>query len=167
MAGNQFCVSVVPQAIDALVALAREDLGDLASTYDGEGASDDPGDFLMIGVEDPDSEAMSLSAETDQDWASIGAASNAFQEEGTITCAAVAWTGDSGQTAQKIARDKAYAIIAALSKATSADATLGLGPWFVGRVIGHQNLSQMTHDQGVTALVVFQFRFAARLYPPT
>lgn len=168
MAGTQACVSALPQAIDALVALAQTYVPSGVSVYDGEAASDDPGDFLMVGVQDPDSDTMSLSGESQQGWSSVGYGSGYTDESGDITCAAVAWNGDSGNAAQKAARDDAYEIAKALAKAISIDPTLGLGDWFRGCRFGTQiTLSQMTGDSGVSALLVFQIHFDAYIYRPS
>src|SRR5689334_3843760 len=96
--------SAVPALIDALVSAADAALSNVA-VYDGVGNSDDPGDFLMVGVDDPDRTDDVASASATQQWAGVGNAS-ARDEEGDVTCAALSWNGNSNQ---KQARDGAYA----------------------------------------------------------
>lgn len=153
--------SAIPDLIDALVALARTALPDTL-VFDGIGATDDPGDFLMIGVEDPDIEGAAFSADVKQDWAAMGP--NAPRdEEGDITCVALAWVGESGSDGQKAARDAAYAITAALEAALRVDVTLGL-PTLLWTGFGTTSqLSQAQGAGGSSALIVFRIHFAARI----
>ena len=150
--------SAVPSIIDALVTAARAALTDVA-VYDGYGVSDDPGDFLMIGVEDVDGQDQARSADSSQTWAGTGIGAPR-DESGEITCAALSWNGDADQ---KAARDGAYAITAAVENLLRENPALGLPTvlW-----TGYGSSTQLTQDQsdgGAMALVVFRIAFRARI----
>ena len=152
--------SVVPALIDALVTQLTAALPNVL-VIDGVGVTENPGDFLMIGVEDPDQESAAFSADVRQSWAGLGA--KARDEEGEITCAALAWTGNSDPTAQKAARDAAYAILATVENTLRTTPTLGVaGVRWVS--FGTQlTLSQAQGTAGADALVVFRINFQARI----
>lgn len=152
--------SVVPALIDALVAQATAALADV-SVYDGYGVGDDPGDFLMIGVDDPDSQVAAFSTESSQAMASFGSP-HARSQAGSVTCAALSWNGNRGNVAQKSARDAAYAIQAAVESLLRADPTLGIAapnqmPLTVE--MGDERLSQNQYEAGCDALLIFTVKF--------
>lgn len=150
--------SVVPAAIDALVAAARIALPDVL-VHDGIGQTDDPGDFLMIGVEDPDIEGAAFSADTKQDWAAVGTGAPR-DEQGDITCVALSWNGDGDP---KAARDGAYAIAAAVEDLLRNTPALGV-PQLLWTSFGSSSqLSQAQGDGGASALLVFRINFRARI----
>ena len=152
--------SAVPEVIDALLTLARASLTDTL-VFDGLGVTDDPGNFLMIGVEDPDTEGLAFSADVKQDWANANYTSR--DETGEITCAALAWVGESGDEGSKVARDGAYAICASLEDAMRANPTLGL-PTLLWTGFGSSTqLSQAQGVGGSSALLVFRINFRARI----
>lgn len=153
--------SVVPDLIDALFTKATDALEGV-TVYDGFGVTNDPGDFLMIGVEDPDSQDAAYSAETEQDWAEVGAnlGSAERDETGTLTCAALSWNGDANQ---KQARDAAYAITSKLEDLLRADPTLGLTSLLWTSFGTSSQLSQAQDSQGALALLVFRIYFRARI----
>ncbi len=124
----------------------------------GFGASDDPGDFLMVGVDDPNSpDPLAPSASGTQTWAGLGA--NHRDEDGTVTCAALAWTGDADATEDAIARVKA--IVAAVEAHITADPNLG------GAVPGLLWVRPEGRTQlmlgGGQAMFVFDLAYRARL----
>lgn len=150
--------SVVPALIDALVTAARTTLPDVL-VFDGIGQTDDPGDFLMIGVEDPDLEGAAFSADTKQDWAAVGTGAPR-DESGEITCVALSWNGDGNP---KSARDGAYAIAAAVEDLLRANAALGV-PQLLWTSFGSSSqLSQAQGSGGASALLVFRINFRARI----
>lgn len=152
--------SVVPALIDALVAASTTALPSVRVS-DGIGATDDPGDFLMIGVEDPDIEGASFSAETRQDWASVG--TNAPRDEqGEITCVAVSWNGN-GPEGAKAARDGAYAISAAVENLLRDTPALGVAGLLWTSFGSSSQLSQAQGSTGASALLVFRINFRARI----
>jgi hypothetical protein len=149
--------SAVPALIDALFAAA---VAALPSTlvFDGYGNTDDPGDFLMIGVEDPDSRDHARSATAEQDWAN--ATYTARDESGEVTCAALSWNGDANQ---KAARDAVYAISAAVENLLRANPSLGVASLLWTSFGPHSDLQQLQDEQGALALLTFSIRFRARL----
>jgi hypothetical protein len=150
--------SVVPALIDALVAAATTALPDVL-VFDGIGVTDDPGDFLMVGVEDPDIEGAAFSADTKQDWAAVGTGAPR-DEQGDITCVALSWNGDGDP---KAARDDAYAIAAALEDLLRDTPALGV-PGLLWTSFGTSSqLSQAQGPDGASALLVFRINFRARI----
>ncbi len=148
--------SVIPAVIDYLVAHASVALTGVR-VYDGYDSSDDPGDFLMVGVDDPESPNAAFSADSTQDWAHAN--NTARDEMGDVTCAALSWNGIGDQ---KLARDAAFAITATVEVLLRADPTLG------GIVLwsSYGTTTQLTQQQstnGVMALVVFKVHFRARI----
>lgn len=151
--------SVVFGLLDRLVELFTETLTDI-TVYDGFGVSDDPGDFLMVGVEDPDMVGAETSADAQQKWAGLGAKSR--DEEGTVTCAALSWNGDGDQSA---ARLRVAEITQALEDVLRADPNLGgVVPGLMWT--GYGTRTRLIQDQtetGAMALCVFEIAFRARI----
>lgn len=148
--------SAVPAVIDALVALASDALTTV-QVYDGYGVTSEPGDYLMVGIDDPDGESGGFAADVRQEWAAVGPGAPR-NEEGDITCCAVSWNGDGDQ---KAARDGAYAIADALAAAIRAEPSMGV-PTLLSA--GPGTTSQLMQDQGQTgagALLVFRIHFRA------
>lgn len=149
--------SVVPALIDALVEQATAALPDV-NVYDGFGVTADPGDFLMIGVEDPDAEDAAFSADARQEWANANHTTR--DESGEITCCAVSWNGDADQ---KTARDGAYAITAAVETCLRETPALGLDNLLWTGFGSSTQLSQVQGDSGAAAMLVFRIAFRARI----
>lgn len=149
--------SVIPAVIDALVDLARDVLTDV-SVYDGFGLSEDPGDFLMIGVGDPDSSTLDKAASSAQGWTYANTTTR--DEEGDVTCAALSWNGDADQ---KTARDSVFAITAALEDALRANPSLGLDNLLWTGYGPTSDLDQNQDGSGAMALLVFTIHFKARI----
>lgn len=152
-------VSIVPSLIDALVAGARDLFGDALTVCDGFEVGEDPGDYLMVGVDDPESPESAFAANVDQDWASIGARSR--DESGHVTCAAMSWNGDADL---KAARDGVYATASAFGEMLRNSPALGLDPELLWTSFGtSMQLSQSQVESGAIALLVFQVAFRARI----
>ncbi len=149
--------SVVPALIDALVSAADAALTSV-QVFDGFGVTEDPGDFLMIGVEDPDSRDAAFSADTRQSWANANY--TARDEEGDIVCAALSWNGDDNQ---KAARDAVYATAAALENLLRANADLDVDGVLWTSFGSSSQLTQARDGSGALALLVFRIHFRARL----
>jgi hypothetical protein len=149
--------SAVPALIDALVSTARTALPNVL-VYDGFGVSDEPGDFLMVGVDDPDAPDQAVSADTQQDWANANY--TARDETGTVTCAALSWNGDGDQ---KAARDACYAITAALEAALRTTPSLGVASVLWTSYGTTARLTQAQDGSGALALLVFSVAFRARI----
>lgn len=149
--------SVVPAVIDALIVTATDALSDV-QVYDGYGITADPGDFLMVGIEDPDSDGAGFSADSRQQWANANY--TARDEEGDITCVALSWNGDGDA---KLARDTAYAITAQLEDALRANPSLGVESLLWTGFGSTAQLSQAQGTGGASALLTFRIHFRARL----
>lgn len=150
--------SVIPAVIDALVTIGAAAAPVGTSVYDGFPVTDDPENYVAIGIDDPDAEDWTDSADSETDW--VGTGSGAEQEErGTVTCAAIAWN-DSGR--MKVARDAAFAMKDALGTAIRNNISLSVGSvaWNLGK--RHRYRSMQT-DDGAVALVLFDIYFLARL----
>lgn len=101
--------SVVPAVLDALYDLAKNALPDII-VQDGMDVTDDPGDYLMVGIQDPEAEVpvAATSSETQQAFGST----KPRQETGVVYLTAFSWNGDGDQ---KAARDAVYATAGALA----------------------------------------------------
>jgi hypothetical protein len=129
--------------------------------YDGPGFSEDPGNFLMIGVDDPESEDPTSAAGT-QEWSGIGA--KAALEDGVISCCAMAWTGDSGDAAQKAVRQTVRDIVGAVDVVLRADPNLGGAvPGLNWVRYGHNYRLSQPPAAGVAAKFYFEIAYKARL----
>ena len=154
-------VSVVPDVIDALVALAQASVTG-ATVYDGVGVSDDPGDYLMIGVSDPDGTSANDRAATSAiDWANINYTAGA--ESGDVMCAAMSWSGDTSPAGVKAARDAVYAVIEAFGIALRANPSMGLPNLLWTRLGKTHELTQLQAPEGALALALFSVHFEARV----
>lgn len=175
--------SPVPQLIDNIVAAAKEHpyfkarLDDDPVFYgrlvfDGPTNTKDPGDFLMIGVEDPDLPDASTSAETNEDFAHTGL-DGERDVDGYITCAALSWNGDVDELALKTARDTAYGMtdaIAAMCRGNGEasdghhnDGTFGVESLLWTSCSTSAALNQGRDAKAALALVVFRIYFRARI----
>lgn len=149
--------SSVPAFLDALVESAGVALPDVIVS-DGYGVTDDPGDFLMIGVEDPDSQENAFSVDVRQEWANANY--TARNEDGEVVCAAVSWNGDGDQ---KLARDSVYDIFGAIEDTLRANPSLGVASLLWSSVGSSSQLSQAQGQQGAAAMLIFRIQFKARI----
>lgn len=149
--------SVIPGLMDAIIATAEDVLE--IRVVDSIGHANDPGDYLMVGVEDPDVEGYTVSARSAQDWANANYTSR--DEEGDVTCAAYSWNGD---TDQKAARDAVYATAAALEQSLRENPPQNLPDvlWTSFGVSGSE-LNQIQDKNGAAALLLFSIHFKARI----
>lgn len=150
--------SVTFALIDALIDRWTPVLD--VNVLDGYGLTDDPGDFLMVGADDPDDD-KAVSAEFRQEWHGLGA--NARLEEGSVQCLALSWNGDADPRA---ARHGVEATTNAVENHLRADPNLG------GTVPGlmwaafagiRGEIHQMQGETGAAAWCVFDVAFKARL----
>jgi hypothetical protein len=150
--------SVVPALIDAILAAATTALP-AALTFDGWGVTEDPGDYLMVGVSDPDEPDESEAATVTQDQLSFGA-TRPRMEQGVIHMAARSVNGDVDQ---KLARDGAYAIHEAL--ATALRTTNDLGVTGVMQLSNGANLRllQAQFEYGAQATLLYEIAFKAAI----
>lgn len=147
--------SVVPDLIDMLITVLTGALPDVTVT-DGVPTGMDPGDYLMVGVDDPDVASWD-SADTTQTWAN--ATMTGRNEQGTITCAIATWTGDA---APKACRDRAYAIGGVVQTLLRDKTQLPIPGLWKTSFASHR-LQQAQNDDGSTALLTFQIEFNARI----
>lgn len=148
--------SVVPALIDALVTAF--DAAMTTTVYDGYGVSDDPGDFLMVGIDDPDSDDWANAASVKQDWAQAN--HTARSEEGDIVCAALSWNGDGSQ---KVARDAVYATQASVETVLRANPSLGVTSVLWTSFGTNAEFRQIQGKHGAAALLIFRIFFRAHL----
>lgn len=157
-------VSIVPTLIDALVTQSRAALPDV-NVYDGYGVTNDYGDYLMVGVDDPDSSSYAPSMSQTQVMATAGTP-RSRDEEGTVPNVIYCFTGDSGDAAQKAVRVSAYAALEAVAGILRADPSLGItAPAAQVMVcqIGTVTLDQLPDERGTAALITFTVAFMARI----
>lgn len=153
--------SVVPGLIDALVAACTTGLP-LVNILDGVGDTNDPGDYLMIGVQDPDVEPLSPAADSSETPATFGT-NRSRDERGTLWFTAYSWNGDGDQ---KAARDAAYATTAYVATLVRQRAT---PPFGISALItvefatDSQRLAQGQFTVGAVAQVMFGINYRARL----
>lgn len=149
--------SIVFDLIDALNSRFREVLP--VNVLDGAGLTDDPGDYLMVGVEDPDSD-RDTAAEARQSWAGLGARSR--DEEGTVTCVAVSWNGDADLVA---ARAACKATVVAVEDHLREDPNLeGAVPGLLWTGFGERSsFNQFVGTEGAAVMCAFDIAFRARI----
>lgn len=93
--------SISWEIIDALVAQWTTAL-DGIQVVDGYGDPNEPGKFLMVGVEDFLADGPARAVTTDQDWA--WATTTVRREEGNVNCLAWARIGDTTAEAPQVVR---------------------------------------------------------------
>jgi hypothetical protein len=153
--------SVIPALIDALVAAAQAALPD-AKVSDGFLLSDEPGDYLMVGVEDPES----LTNGDDAEAASVSQDQMAFgvtrprMEEGAIHLAARSVNGDANQ---KAARDAVYAMHEALAGALRPTNDLGVTGVLKLSNGASLSLRQNQDGYGAVATLLYDIAFTAQI----
>lgn len=148
--------SVVPALIDAVVLAATATLP-AVNVSDGFSVSDDPGDFLMVGVSD-DGPNPSTAVHSKQSWANAN--HTARDEEGDITCMAMSRNGDADA---KAARDRVYTMKAALENLLRADPSLGLVNVLWTSAGVSEDLDQSKDDIGALAVLTFTIFYRARI----
>lgn len=153
--------SIVPALIDALVAAATAALPS-ALVIDGVGNTDAAGDYLMIGVSDPDlygSGSGAQAATAQQNQMTFGA-TRPRMEEGSIYLAARSVNGDANQ---KAARDAAYALQEALATALRTTNDLGVtGVMQLGNGAS-LTLEQDQNEYGAVATLTYSIAFTAQI----
>lgn len=153
-------VSALPLLLSGLYDAAQAAMPGV-NVYYGSGVSDDPGDYLMVGVEDPDSTAFMNAASSTQDWASMGAYSR--NEEGDLNCAALSWTGDAGSEAQRDVVASAFDIVEATAALCKRGDDLGVETVLWSSALTSTELTTMQADSGSLAMVMFTVHYKARI----
>lgn len=149
-------VSVFPALVDALVAQATTALPNVL-VLDGEGNTDDPGDFLMIGTNSADGEGMVASGSSRQEKRATGPI---FEETGEVNCLALSWNGDGNQ---KAARDAAFTIAEAVSTLCRTNTNLGVANIVWTRYGAQTTPLQIQSDDGALCIVEFTVAYQARI----
>ena len=148
--------SVTPTLIDALVTAATAALTTTVVT-DGKGVMDNPGTYLMVGVDDPDADSLTDGAESRMTWAGMG--NRARDQEGDLWLVAGAVSGDTA----KAARDAAYVVMAAVETVARNDPTIS-GVITTGwTYVSSERLQQAASKRGFRARVAFQLHYKTRL----
>jgi hypothetical protein len=149
--------SALPAVIDALVTLATAALPSV-TVIDGVGISGSPGDYLMIGVDDPDADRPATAGDVQQVRATM---SGARDETGTVTCCAYSWNGNGDQ---KAARDAAFATVAAVENILrTTSPTLGVSAVLKTEFGDRTTVSQAQTETGTDCLVIFSVAYLARI----
>ncbi len=148
--------SVVPALLDALFTLSTAALPNIVVT-DGPGITSDPGDFLMVGIQDPDAD-VPLAAVSEEDQMAWGTA-RPRQETGSVHLCAYSWNGDGDQ---KAARDAVYAIAAAVANGVRPDNLAVTGLMKVGYGTS-TTFRQGQSEIGAGALLMFSVDFMAQI----
>lgn len=149
--------SVLPDLIDALVERAPEYLPADALVEDGLPTSWNVGDWLYVGVTDPDAPNPTPAATITQDWPLATATGR--DETGTLTCVAYVERGD---TSMKDCRDAAFAILGAVMDLLRDDVRLGvLG--MVRTSFAGLDLDQGQTPDGAVCIVTFRIDYKARI----
>ncbi|MCT9932449.1 hypothetical protein N5079_19800 [Planotetraspora sp. A-T 1434] len=149
--------SRAPAVIDALVALLQAAPGLSGVTvFDGPTVTAASiRDLITVGWDGDDDNDEAV--QSDQAWAGLGAKSK--DETLLITCAAIAWRGE---TDVKPVRDRAYALVGEVETALRSDPSLGFPPpTTVAFATG--NAYQRQTDGGAEARVVFTVAVQTRI----
>jgi hypothetical protein len=150
--------SSIPAVIDALVVSFTAALGE-GNVFDGPGVTaDNPDQYVIVGMSDPDSEVLDESASSQQGWAWLGHV--ARDEVVVVHCCAVAWNGD---TDQKAARDAAFAVLKVVTDAIEDDPSYGVSGVLYVTGITSSHLRQVQDDNGALAVVSFDIEIHSRL----
>lgn len=151
-------VSVIPQVIDALVALVKG-VVDTNTVIVSEGypLTLDTVDAVLIGVQDPKSDDQAMSASSQQRWVATG---GRREEDGEITCAVLATEGGSDL---QVARNRAFTILAAIENALRANVSLGIGTLVQAEYGVQLDYYSNQTPQGAEVTVIFHVHFQARI----
>lgn len=153
--------TVVFDLVDRLVEVFAESLPSSITVYDGYSLSEDDGDFLMVGVTDPNDLDSMDSVEAKQEWAGLG--NRTRYESGFVRCVALTRDGD---TDLRAARAACKAIVAAAEEVLREDPSLGGevdGLQWTGFGNNRVQLIQDQNEEGALALLVFEIHFQARI----
>jgi hypothetical protein len=153
--------STVPALIDALTSAADLALSD-TNVFDGPGSCDDPGDYLMVGVDDPFNVTSAVLSASVEQVAGPSGTNRPRDESGTLWCSALSWNGDADQ---KVARDRVYAIQAAVENILRANPSLNIaaGGLFYAELGVGGSLKQDQGTDGAMAILAFPISFRARI----
>ena len=152
--------TVVPAVLDWLVT-AFTSAPELAgvTVYDGPVTTGEPSQLVLwVGLNDPDSVSAPIGAESQQEWAGVGARQR--NEYVTVHCVAEAW---AGTTDVQTIRLNAYGIVAGVEQILHADPTLGGLVLFTDPTMPQRQLRQNNTANGQLARVAFSIKAKARI----
>jgi len=149
--------SVIPDLLDAMVDQFAVLLGDGVTVSDGYPVTNEPGCYLFVGVDDPESRTPASSASASQEWPL--ATPTGRKEEGDLTLAVESWNGDGDQ---KAARDEVFAVAGQIQDELRSSKTLGVAGvlWLS---FTNLRLEQAQSPAGAGARLVFDIHFQARI----
>lgn len=146
-----------PETVDRIVLLLRTAAPE-KPVWDGPIVTGERSDALFVGY-DADPEGEFQAAEMNQTWASaVGTLRR--DETFDIRCAAVASVGDNDP---KLARDRAFALLALAETTLRADASLGLTPTPFVAEIAPTGVFFVPEGAGLTCRVPFLIRVTTRI----
>ncbi|MGD9693919.1 MAG: hypothetical protein AB7G17_14365 [Phycisphaerales bacterium] len=148
--------SVGPNLLKALIESATALLPGVL-VLDGVGVTNDPGDYLMIGVDDPTKPVPTAITSTEE-FGAFGSTRPRF-ENGSVFMTAFSWNGDADQEA---ARDAVYAIAGVLSDSVRPNDLAVPGLMSLG--FGESSeLRQAQTEYGAGAELSFSVKFQAQI----
>ncbi|MGZ4518877.1 MAG: hypothetical protein ACXVXO_00325 [Mycobacteriaceae bacterium] len=152
-------VTLVPSVIKAIVATANAHLTN-TTVYRGPGnpSDDEPLNQLFVGINDVYTADWTVGANSNQQWATLGAQQR--DDNGEVWCTAYSWNGDSDSDA---AMDAAYGTVAALEAALRADVTLGNLPGVLWVGVTTTELRETQDSGGARAQVIFTVAYRGRI----
>lgn len=151
--------SITFDLIDGLVDAFRAGLPSTVHVVDGDVVTGEAGTFLMVGWDDPDND-RATSTTGSQSWAGLGA--KARNEEGTVTCLVVGWTGNGDL---KEARTTVRGVTDGVEGLLRADPNLdGAVPGLLWTEYGTRTeLRQWLSEEGAVVTCTFEIAFKARI----
>lgn len=145
--------------IDALVDQLPGALNG-AVVFDGYGDTNEPGDFVMIGVADLFSEQPAVSIDAAQDWAHVVGLTR--EETGSVNCLAWVSVGDNGEKAQRLCRTRVAALVDQVATHVRVNYSLGVDTvMWVGFEL--TSFDQDQDEHGAWSLAYFRIHFKARI----
>lgn len=150
--------TVVFDLIDALVAQCKAQLAGIIVS-DSYAITQDPGSYLMIGIDDPDAVTLARAADSRQEWAALGALQR--DDNGSVHCVAESWNGDGDP---KKARDDVKATLDGVAAVVNGDPTLGGVSGLLWTGYGASStLTQAQTSNGAIARMAFTIAYRARI----
>lgn len=150
--------SVVPELMRAMFETYTEELADYQVNV-GTGLTEDPRDYVMIGVDDIDGVDWANAADAAQEFATVGQ-DHSRDETGTISCAALVRIGDTDMLA---AIEELFKITAAIEEIHRTNYALGVEGVMWTSFGGNATTRLLETPDGSYALLVFQIGFRARI----
>lgn len=151
--------TILFDVIDALYAKFDAALPGIVVS-DGFAVTQDPGSYLMVGIEDPETTGLPVAATSRQQWATLG--DRQRDDNGAVWCVAESWNGDANQKAARVALKTT---LDAAASVVNADPTLGgvTGLLWAGYGVT-SNLMQAQNENGAIARMSFQIAYRTRIH---